>query len=365
MPNEPVEQNPNEDQEASVQQSPATPAELEVLQAEVAQLRRQMAEVDAVKAAQRHRWRRFAVALLIALGCIVAIGANAAFWLRGTVLNTNAWVATVAPLSRNEVIVNTLSGYVVAEVFNAIDVEQVAQELLPEEIAFLSRPLVGALQDAVRDVIATIVRSDEFNTVWRTVNRTAHEIAIGILRGGGQVAYLREGQLTVDLSNLFISLQERLGLEGLDLFADEGWGKFVLLESGQVAALQQALATLDAVGLLLPFLALAFLVAAWLLSPLRRRTLLSIGVGLAIAMAVTLLLLALTQPAVMASIADPLIRALAGEIWDIIIRGLVIQTVLLLIVGMLIAVGAALAGPHPRAVAIRTGFRSGLNRLVR
>lgn len=364
MSNKAFEQDPLENTETS-SEPPSTPADFESLQAEVAELRRQMAEVEAEKAAQSHRWRRFAVALLIALGCIVAIGGNAAFWLRGTILNTNAWVATVAPLSRNEVIVNTLGGYVVAEVFDAIDVEQVAQEVLPEKIAFLSHPLVGALQDAVRDVVATIIRSDEFNAVWKAVNRTAHELAIGILRGDGQFVYVRGGQLTIDLSNLFTSLQERLGLEGLDLFADEGWGRFVLLESGQVATLQQALGTLDAVGLFLPFLSLALFVVAWFLSPSRRRTLLWIGAGTAITMAVTLVLLALAQPMVLTSIADPLIRSLAGEIWDIITRGLVIQTVLLLVVGLLIAAGAALAGPHPRAVAIRTGIRNGLGRLAR
>jgi hypothetical protein len=364
MSNEASEQDPYENTETASQPL-STPADIESLQAELAELRRQMAEVEAEKAAQGHRWRRFAVALLIALGCIVAIGANAVFWLRGTILNTNDWVATVAPLSRNEVIVNTLSGYVVAEVFDAIDVEQVAQELLPERIGFLSRPLVGALQDAVGDVVANIIKSDQFNAVWVTVNRAAHELAIGILRGDGQFVYVQGGQLTVDLSDLFAFLQSTLGLEDLGLFADREWGKFVLLESQQVAALQQALATLDAVGLFLPFLALALLVVAWLLSLSRRRTLLWIGAGIAITMAVTLFLLALAQPMVLTSIADPLFRALAGEIWDIITRGLVIQTILLLVIGLLIATGATLAGPHPRAVAIRVGIRNGLSRLAK
>lgn len=364
MSNEAFEQEPLENTEIA-SEAPSAPGDVESLQAEVAELRRQMAEVEAEKAAQRHRGRRFAVALLIALGCIVAIGANAVFWLRGTILNTDDWVTTVAPLSRNEVIVNTLSGYVVAEVFDAIDVQQVAQEVLPEEISFLSRPLVGALQDAVREVVATIIKSDEFNAVWVTVNRAAHGLAMGILRGDGQFVYVRGGQLTIDLTDLFAFLQSTLGLEDLSLFADEEWGKFVLLESQQVAVLQQALATLNAVGLFLPFLALVLFVVAWFLSPSRRRTLLWIGAGIAITMAVSLFLLALVQPMVLTAVADPLIRALAGEIWDIITRGLVIQTILLLVVGLLIAAGAALAGPHPRAVAIRTGIRNGLNRLTK
>ena len=108
------------------------------------------------------------------------IAANLAFWMRGTVLNTNRWVNTVGPLTQNEVIVNTLTGYVVAEVFEAVNVQQVAQDLLPERAAFLSGPLTGALQDAVRDAVSEVVRSDQVNAVWIAVNRTAHKFVIGV-----------------------------------------------------------------------------------------------------------------------------------------------------------------------------------------
>ena len=74
-------------------------------------------------------------------------------------------------------------------------------------------------------------------------------------------------------------------------------------------------------------------------------------------MALTLLLLAIAQPIVMAYIVDPVIRAFAGEIWGLVLRGLIIQTILVGIVGLLIALGAWLAGPHSRAVAIRSGVR--------
>lgn len=339
-------------------------AELEALQAEVDELRRQVAETEATQEAQRHRGRAVAVGLLIVLGCLVLAVANLASWLRGTVLDTDDWVSAVGPLSRNEVIVNTLSGYVVAEVFNTIDVEQVAQQVLPEEVSFLSKPLTNALQDAVRDAVAAVIMSDQFNGIWVTVNRAAHGLVMGVLRFDGTVVSTQGGELTLDLSGLFKGIQTSLGLEGLDLFDEEGAGKFVLLQSHQVGAVQQALSSLNAVGLILPWVALAILVIAWLLSLTRRRTLLWIGVGVAISMVLSLLLLALAQPAVLAAIADPLVRTLIGEVWDTVIRGLIVQTILLLVVGLLVAAGAALAGPHPRAVAFRAGARDQIARIT-
>jgi hypothetical protein len=346
------------------QEEEQSQADLDALQAEVVDLRRQVAEAEAVKSEDRHNWRRFAVAMLILLGSLVVIGANLAFWMRGTILNTDRWVSTVGPLSRNEVIVNTLTGAVVADLFEVIDVEQVARDVLPEEVAFLSGPLTGAVQDAVGEVISKVIRSDQFNAVWVAVNRAAHQVVIGVLHGGGDVLYVKGGQLTVDLSDLFGSIESLVGLEDLDLFAGEDVGKFVLLESGQVAVLQQALTTLDAVGLLLPILALVLYFLAWLVSLWRRKTLLWIGAALAITMTLVLILLAMAQPVVLASMADPVLRALAGEIWDVVLRGLVIQTILLGILGLLVALGAALAGPHPRAVAIRTGVRERIGRLA-
>jgi hypothetical protein len=350
-------QDPVEDREEAQPQ-----AEVEAMQAELADLRRQVAEAEGIRTGQRHRWRRFAVAMLILLGSLVIIGANLAFWMRGTILNTSRWVNTVGPLSRNEVIVNTLTGYVVTDVFEAIDVEEVVRDVLPERVAFLSGPLTGAVQDAVGEIISTVVRSDQFNAVWVAVNRTAHQVVMGVLRGGGDVVYVRGGQLTVDLSDLLGSIESLVGLEDLGLFEAEDAGKFVLLESRQVAVLQQLLGTLDAVGLILPIVALVLYFIAWLVSLWRRQTLLWIGVALAITMALTLLLLAIAQPMILASIVDPVIRAFAGEIWDVILRGLIVQTVIVGIVGLLIVVGAWLAGPHARAVAIRSGARGWIHR---
>ena len=51
--------------------------------------------------------------------------------------------------------------------------------------------------------------------------------------------YVRGGELTVDLSDLFGSIESLVGLEDLDLFEGEDVGKFVLLESRQVAMVQQ------------------------------------------------------------------------------------------------------------------------------
>ncbi len=358
-----IEQDPEEGSETSETQSAAAQAELEGLQAEVAELRRQVADGEAAREAPRHRWRRLAVGLLVALGCLVLAVGNPAFWLRGTVLNTNRWVATVGPLSQSPVIVNAVGDYVVEGLYSAVDLEQLTYEVLPEGFKALSGPLTRVLRETVSDAVATVLQSDQFHDVWLSVNRTVHRTVVGILRGEGSLLYVTGGDVTVDLGDAFGFVEETLGFEGLDLFAGDHPTTFVLLSNETLAILQRAVAVLDTVGLVLPFVALAAFVVAWFVSLWRRRTLLWIGVGVAITMAVSLVVFGLVQPAALASIVDPRLRDVAGEIWGIVIRGLYVQTVLLLVVGVLIALGVWVAGPAPRAVAARTAVRGWWGRL--
>jgi hypothetical protein len=338
--------------------------EVEALHAELAQLQGQVDEYQVAEKARQHRGRGWAVGLLVVLGCLLLAGANVTFWLRAVVLDSDTWAATVGPLTQNETVANALSILVVEGVFDLVDVEQAVGEALPPDYAFLSGGLTRVLQDVAQDAVTSVVQSDQFNAVWVGVNRTVHRGIMGVLRGDGNLLYLSDGKLTVDLSDAFGFVVDTLRLGDLALL--EGvQTRFVLLESQQVAAVQRVLALIDGVGLLLPLLALGALVLAWVISLWRRRTVMWIGIGVAIAMAVSLIVFFVVQPIVLVYIADPFVRLLAGEIMDVIIRGLYVQTAVILVLGLLLWAGAALAGPGQRAVAIRTGVRRGWDRLVK
>lgn len=362
MPDETTETDSAEFQKSDEVQGEAS-TDVEALKAEVAVLQRQLADSKSEKQAPRHTGRKVAVALLILLGCILLAVANLAFWVRGTALNTNRWVAAVGPLSQNPVIADAVSDVVVQQLSATVDLQGAAREILPPEFSGFSGPLARVLGDLVADAVSTIVQSDEFNEVWRAVNRTTHRILVQILRGEGSLLYVRDGQVTVDLGDMFGFVQGTLGLADMDLFGDADAGKFVLLGNESLAALQRAVALLDTVGLALPLLAIATLVIAWLVSLWRRNTLLWIGVGVALTMALSLVLYILAQPVALASVLDPYFRAIAGEIWKTVVRGLYIQSVVLLVVGVFVALGAWLAGSHPRAVATRSTFQDWWNSL--
>jgi hypothetical protein len=336
--------------------------DVEAMQTELSQLRRQVDEHEVAARARQHRGRGWAVGLLIVLGLLLLAAGNVAFWIRGTVLSTDRWVAAVGPLTQNETVANALSIYVVEGVFDLIDVERTIGETLPAEYSFLSGGLTRLVHDWAQESATSLIQSEQFNAVWVGVNRTAHRAVMGVLRGDGDLLYLQEGQLTLDLSDAFNFVTDSFQLGDLEPLQGVQT-RFVLLESQQVAAVQQTLAFIDRVGLVIPLLALGSLFLAWLISLWRRRTVMWIGIGAAITMALSLGAFVVTQPLVLASIADPFVRLLAGEIWDVVVRSLYMQTIVILVVGLLVVAGAALAGPSPRAVAVRTGARDRWNGL--
>lgn len=332
--------------------------DFEAMQAELDQLRRQVSEHELAARSRQHHGRSWAVGLLIVLGLVLLAVGNVTFWLRGTVLSTNRWVAAIGPLTQNETVANAVSVYVVEGLFDLVQVEQATEELLPPDYGFLSGPLVLVLEDLAQEAATSLVQSDGFNTVWVGLNRTAHRAIMAVLRGNGDLLYLRGGQLTVDLGDAFEFVADAFNLGSVERLQNVQT-RFVLLESRQVALVQQALTLIDGAGMWIPLLALVFLFLAWLISLWRRRTVTWIGIGVAIAMLLSLAAIVLARPAVLVSISDPFVRLLASEIWGVVVRGLYIQTILVLVIGLLLISGAALAGPSPRAVAIRTGVRNG------
>jgi hypothetical protein len=290
----------------------------------------------------------------------VAALANQAVWVRNVLLDTDDWTKMVAPLTRSEVVADTLSVYVVDGLFETLDAQQELHEALPEELAFLSMPLSRVLRDLAIDTVSKVVQSDPFNSAWVGLNRFAHGAVVAALRFEGAAIDLQRGAVVLDLSEVLTTIQELLGLEDAQLPIDPEPMTVELVGGRQLALAQQGVRILDSSSLWLPFIALAiFAVALWI-SLWRRRTILWIGIGLAIAMAVTLIQLAVAQPIILTSISSPVMRLLADEVWNIVVRGLVVQTVSVLVAGLLVALGAVLAGPRPWAVKLRAQARERL-----
>jgi hypothetical protein len=296
-------------------------------------------------AESRHTGRKWAAGILIFLAAILLILANVAFWAYFTLLNTPGWVAAVGPLSKDPAVAELVSQYAVGQLFEQVDVQGLAKEALPPELQLLAGPLTAGLEKLADQAATELIMTDAFNNVWVAFNRTAHGIVIDILKGKGDRLYFQEGDLVLDFSDVYGFLQDRLGIADLNLVPQAEGGRLVLMSSYQVAVLQEAVAYLNAIGLLLPLLTLvAFGAAVWV-SLWRRQTVIWIGVAMAVAMFLSLIVFSAVRSSALVSIQDPFMREFGRALISVVTQGLMVQTIFFLIVGLLLIVGGWQAAP--------------------
>jgi hypothetical protein len=348
-------------------------ASLEALQAEVASLR---AEVDRLRAGQvdqaradaeldailgrPHQWRRPAVALLLVVACVLAPLAVFSIWLRDEVTDTNRYVQTVAPLSRDQAIDAAVAAKITTELFAQVDVAALARQALPEKGQFLAGPLASGLRGFTQQSAERVLESAQFNRLWREANRVAHSQVVALVKGrSGGVVTSKNGKVFLDLGAVTERVERELHDQGVTLFDGvKLHSNFELVDSKDLARASRYVRYLEATAVVLPLAVLFAFGLAVFLSEERRRTLLRGGLGLAFAMVVMLALLYAGRAWYLDAVAGSDVpRAAALSFFDTVVRFLRTGLRTGFTIGILVAAGAWITGASPAAVWLRTTSR--------
>ena len=222
--------------------------ELTALRAEVQSLRAQL-DTRGRRTSALTVLRKVVAAVLAALAAFALVASVVGLWSAYTVLNTNRWVATVAPLPKQPAVAAAVAQYATEQVFQVLDVEQRVKTVLPEQAAFLAGPLVGQVRDAVRKTANNVLQSDRFQAIWIEANRRAHQQALEIINGTSEVVSTRGNHVYIDLLPFINQILRQLSAELPTLFGKQ----FSLpdLSSGEIPANLRAKVE-DAVGVTLP-----------------------------------------------------------------------------------------------------------------
>lgn len=147
-----------------------------------------------------------------------------------------------------------------------------------------------------QDVVEEFVSTQAFERLWEDVNRVGHDDVVAVLTGegndtfdteGGKVA-VRVGPIAVKVLN---NLDEILGTDLQNSIPDERLdGEFVLVESDDLANLQDEISLFDKWSWLIPILTIALLAASVIISRPRRLAFRRLGIAIVAPMAISLLL---------------------------------------------------------------------------
>ena len=193
----------------------------------------------------------------IVLACLLAVLSVVVVYARNELLNTDTFVATVAPLAKDQAIQTAVATKVSDNLVAQTDLEQRVKNALPAQGRIPGRPdHLGASRPPPTSITLKLVQSSQFQTLWEQALRRSHEQLDNLLLGQ-KVGALQatNGEVTVDLSQVETTAKQALAAHGLSVFnkvPNYTGAPFVLFQSDQLAKLQRWVRFLNHLALVLP-----------------------------------------------------------------------------------------------------------------
>lgn len=347
-------------------------AELERLRAETAELRR----LAAGTGRRRHiGWRTPVAIVLIVLGCVLAPAAVLSVWAGDEVSDTGRWVATVEPLIHDPAIQNVLSDKITDAITSRLNltglISQASTQLGSKGLTRISSLLTtfgpqiaGAVTSFIYSTVHSVIASQAMARAWVQANTVAHQGMIKVLSGRGNGAFsVSHGQIVLNLGPLLTVAKQDLVAHGFSLASSIPTisPTVALFQANDLGKAQAGYRLITDLKIVLPILVLILLGAAVYLARDHRRALVGAGLGLAVSMLLLGAGVEIGRGIYLSSVpASVLPGNAAAAAYDAFVHFLRQSVRVVLLVGLVVAVGAYITGPATAAVRTRSAMRSGM-----
>jgi len=312
-----------------------------------------MAAPEPSPARPRRRWLARGLVVLAALLAFLALHA---IWLDRQLLNTDNWTASSSELLEKPAVRNQAAAFLTDELYQRVDIEAAIRDALPPRAQVLAEPAARLLRERVELRARQMLQRPRVQALWEDANRTAHQMLLKVLEGGGTAVSTENGTVVLNLKTLLDELQAQVGIGGRvagALPADAA--QITVLKSDQLATAQDVAKLIDGLPIVLVALSLLLFAAALLLAPdVRRHTVRGYGIGLMAAGAAAIASIAWAGDYIVGSLSDtaatePVVR----DVWDVYDTLLIEASTAAIGYGAVMVLGAWLAGPTAWAVDVR------------
>jgi hypothetical protein len=343
--------------------------QVEKLTEEVARLR---AKLD-----RRERWRtggrRALLTFTLVLGCGLVALSLIAVYVHATVLNTDRYVDTMAPIARSPNVQKAVADKLDTAITSRVDFDSILSNTLPPKAEPLAPVLATGLHQAIRSRIDAFVHSDRFPQLWDDANRRVHSRVVALLTTGESKRVKLEGDTVfLDLGPAVQRVKDALNDRGLERLSaaipPTVDGRITLLQSQGFVDARRGVHLLETLVVVLPILALLFLAGHVALSRPRRRGLLRVGIGLLVTALLLLALVGIGRSAYLDAIGGNVLpRQAAADIFDSLIsllraaaRVVAIAAVVLALIALVLGRAGAIGARSRQALsAVATDERIG------
>jgi hypothetical protein len=268
------------------------------------------------------------------------------------IVETERFVAALAPLADDPAVQDRIILEVTALVDEQIDISGVTSDLLSglgdalelgdrarDALDLVSEPIAAGVRALVEDVVGEVVRSPAFSSAWASSVEVLHTQGIRLLSGSPDslLALDRDGTLRLPLGPIVAEVRAALVAQGVPFAAaiPDIDRSIVIAEVPNLALARVVFQVGVTVGAWLPWIAAGLIIGAIMLAPRRPAMLRTLGVLAAIVTALLAIGFALGRT-VLTAYVGPDSSAIAGAIYDAVL-GYATSTILALLVVALIA----------------------------
>jgi hypothetical protein len=170
------------------------------------------------------RWgvRSISSLIIFVLATLLVVPALVGHWGHRTVIDAERYIETVGPLIDQPEVQQALAETITTRVIEQVDTESQIDTLLSNlfpDAGFtdqLAAPIASGINSLIGELVAKFVASDQFRTVWISLNTAAQKGVVLILEGrDGGVVSLQGDDLVLDTSAALTAIQSYLVDSGI------------------------------------------------------------------------------------------------------------------------------------------------------
>jgi hypothetical protein len=308
--------------------------------------------------------RRAVVWILIVLASLIALASVLTTWVDRQMLDTQSWREASAELIEDPEVREALSVYLVDQLYANVDVAADLEARLPDDLDRLAGPLAGALREPATEAVDRLLEAPRVQQLFINASSVAQEKLVNVLEDRtGHGITTGDGVVTLDLGEVVRTLGTELGVSSatLDRIPPDA-GQLEIMRSDQLGAAQAGVKAVRVLSVWLLVLVLGlYALAIFLARGARRETLRNVGCALVLVGLAVLVVRRLTGNYAVDALTEPGSRDSGRRVWLIGTSILAQIGWAAVIYGVVITLGAVLAGPTAAAVAVRGRIAPVLN----
>jgi hypothetical protein len=159
--------------------------------------------------------RRIGIWALIVVATIIGFVATLSMWVNRQLLDNDTWTATSKQLIQDPEVQQSLSVYLVNQLYQNVDVAAALQERLPPSLDSLAAPFAAALHEPATTAVGFALQRPRVQQLWINATGNTHQKLVNVLENKtGDGITTGNGEVTLQLGALVQRTAAELGLPG-------------------------------------------------------------------------------------------------------------------------------------------------------